>query len=819
MLKNYLTTAFRSLLRNKLTSFINVAGLALSMTSALMIYLFVVDELSYDRQNEKVDRTYRVTRNFLDNNGVSRLHLASVAPPIGPLLKNDYGEIETMARTLQFGLVMAIEENGERKKIATENDVYMAEPDLFKIFDIEVMHGNRDKSLERPFTVILSESTARKYFETTDVIGKHLKAGQKIDLEVTGVYRDFPLQSHWHPDFLIAFSTLNDSTIYGRKGLETNWGNNAFTTYLLLSPGTDARKLEAQFPDFLDKHFGPFAKANFGAPPTFVASRVTELYLQQVTDIHLRSHLDDELEVGGDINNVYVMSIIGGFIILIACFNFINLSTARATKRSKEVGLRKVVGAFRKQLIIQYLSESVLVAFLALALSLPLSMAALQWLNGFTGKGIVLDFQTGMPVLIGLAFFATIVGILAGIYPAFVISSFRPALVLKGQKGSSPGSGLIRKVLVVSQFSISIVLIIATVITGQQLNYLNTRDLGFDKDHVVTLPYYNELSENYDAFYNELTKSSTIRNATRSSRIPTGRLLDSQGSPRVMKGDSLVNTGITLKMVAVDHEFFDTYGIRLAAGRAFSKSSTTDDSLAFMINETAARQIGWTTNEEGINQDFLYGGVKGKLIGIVSDFHFESLHQDFVPISFLVGNNNFYNNLTVKIAGDNLQAGLEQLEKTWRSFLPVRPFDYQFTSDRYALLYKAEQNQGQLFTIFSGLAIFIACLGLFGLATFNTLQRVKEIGIRKVLGASVPGILVLLSREIVVLILAANLIAWPVAWYAMNLWLGSFAFHVDMNPVVYLLAALAAVAVALVTVSTQTFRAAMTNPSNTLRYE
>jgi len=817
MLKNYLTTAFRSLQRNKLTAFINVAGLALSMTSALMIFLFVTDEFRYDKHHAKLDRTYRVTRNFLDVNGVPRLHLAAVAPPIGPLLKNDFGEIEQMARTLQFGAVMAIEENGERKKIATENDAYMAEPELLNIFDIEIVSGNPDKALDRPMSVMLSESSAQKYFETTDIIGKHLRAGQNLDLEVTGVYKDFPVQSHWHPSFLISFSTLNDSTIYGRRRLETSWGNNAFTTYLLLEPGSDAAKLQAQFPGFLDKHFGPFAIANFGAPPTFVASKVTTLFMQKVSDIHLRSHLDDELEVGGNINNVYMMTVIGAFIVLIACFNFINLSTARATKRSKEVGLRKVVGAFRKQLITQYLSESVLVSLLAFALSVPLSFLALRWLNDFTDKSIILDMTSGVPVILGLFAFSVGVGLLAGVYPAFVISSFKPAYVLKGQQGSSKGNAAIRKVLVVSQFAISIILIIATGITTLQLNYLNSRELGFDKEGVITLPYYNELSDSYDAFYNELTRSALIKNATRSSRIPTGRLLDSQGSPSIMKGDSLINTGVTLKMVAIDYEFFDTYNIEMASGRMFSKSIPTDDSLAFIINETAARKLGWATNEEGINKDFVYGGVRGKLIGIVKDFHFESLHQEYVPMSFFV-QNNFYNNLTVKFAGNNKEA-LEHLEKTWRSFLPIRPFDYQFTSDRYDRLYDAEQKQGQLFSLFSGLAIFIACLGLFGLATFNTLQRVKEIGIRKVLGASVPGILMLLSREIVILIVVANLIAWPMAWYFMDMWLGSFAFHVSINPLVFIGAAVAAVLLALVTVSTQTIKAAMTNPSNTLRYE
>lgn len=818
MLKNYLTTAFRSLLRNKLTSFINIAGLALAMTSALMIYLFVSDELKYDQHHANADRIYRVTRNFLSADGVPNLHLATVAPPIGPLLKNDFGEIEKMARTLQFSLVMAVEENGERTKMAAENDVYMAEPELLQIFDIPLVSGNPDKVLEHPMTVILSEETADKYFQTTDVIGKHLKAGRSLDLEVTGVFKNFPAQSHWHPDFLVSFSTLNDSTVYGRRQLETSWGNNAFSTYLLLEPGADPKKLEAQLPAFLNKHFGPFAIANFGAPPTFVASAVTTLFVQKITDVHLRSHLDDELEISGNINNVYMMSVIGFFIILIACFNFINLSTARATKRAKEVGLRKVVGAFKNQLVIQYLSESVLVAILAFLLSAVLSAAATPWLNQFTGKAIVLDLASGWPLFLGLLAFAFVVGLLAGVYPAFIISSFRPATVLKGHHGSPKGNAGIRKVLVVSQFSISIVLIIATAVTTQQLSYLNSRDLGYDKDRVITLPIYSQLPEVYESFYNELTKESSIQNVTCSSRLPTTRLLDSQGAPSIMKGDSLTVTGVVLKYLAIDYEFFDTYGIPMAAGRNFSKAIPTDDSLAFIINETAARQMGWKTNEEAIDQDFLYGGVRGKLIGIVRDFHFESLHQEIAPMSFVLYPRD-YGSLSVKLAGEKMQQGIEHLEKTWKSFLPTRPFDYQFTSDRYARLYDAERKEGQLYSIFSGLAIFIACLGLFGLATFNTLQRIKEIGIRKVLGASVPGILGLLSREIVVLVLAANLLAWPAAWYLMTTWLDSFAFHITLSPLTFLFSAVAAIVVALLTVSMQTVRAALTNPSQTLRYE
>jgi len=818
MIKNYLKVALRSILRSRLTSFINLMGLTLAMTAAVLIYLFVVDELSYDRYHTKADRVYRVTREFFDQQGVSTLNLSSVAPPVGPLIKNDFAEAQLMARTLQYPIVMAIEENGERKKIATEQNVFVVEPDIFNILDIKIVSGEPRKALENPRTVMISKAAAEKYFGTTDVIGKQLKGGRRLDLEVTGVFENFPGQTHWHPDFLISFSTLYDSTIYGRKQLDTNWGNNAFSTYLVFDEGTDVKKIEARFPALLDKYLTPFAKAN-GAPQNFQASRATKLSLQSIKDIHLRSHLDDEIEQGGNINNVYMMSIIGVFIVLIACFNFVNLSTARATKRAKEVGLRKTVGAFRNQLIGQYLSESVLVSFFALIMATGAAWVALQWLNDFTGKHLALHLNTNWPMTLGLVGFALLVGLLAGIYPAFVISSFKPALVLKGQQGSVKGKGGIRKVLVVAQFAISIVLIIATMVTTQQLGFLNNVNLGFDKDRLVTLTYYNELGINYDAFYNELIKSSTIVNAGRSSRIPTGRLLDSQGPIFITKDNEYVQSTVSLKYITTDWDFFKTYGVTFAAGRDFSRNVKSDDSLGYIINEAAAKAFGWKTYADGIDKDFQYGPTKGKLIGVVSDFHFESLHQRIVPMVFLPLKQSYYNYLTVKIAGAHFQEGVEHLQKVWKSFLPIRPFEYQFTSERYRKLYEAEQKENQLFTIFSGLAIFIASLGLFGLATFNTMQRIKEIGIRKVLGASISSILGILSREIVILVLIANAVAWPVAWILMGKWLNSFAYHIDMSLLAYLMAAFSAVFIALITVSAQTIKAAMTNPSKTLRYE
>jgi len=819
MIRNYITVAFRNIFRNKLTAFINITGLALAMSCALMIYLYISDELKFDKYNTRADRAYRITRDFLSEDGSTNLRLANVAPPIGPLAKNDFGEIEKMARTANFGFVIGLEEDGELKKIFTEEHLFMAEPEIFQIFDFSFISGNPKESLSRPFTVMLSEETAEKYFGDKNAIGKRLRGGNRFDLEVTGVYKSLPRQSHWHPDLLVSFSTLNDSLVYGKKGLETNWGNNAFGTYILLEEGANAMHLEAQMPEFLKKHFGPYAISNWGAPADFDAAKSTRLHVEKVTSIHLLSHRDDELEAGGNMTNVYVMAIIGIFIVLIACFNFVNLSTARATRRAKEVGLRKAVGAFKNQLVNQYLSESVLIALLAMGLSLLLSYSSIGWLNNFTSKALSLNFFKQWDVLVSLIGFAAFVGILAGIYPAFVISSYKPAIVLKGQQGIAKGKGGIRKALVIAQFSISTFLIISTAIIFQQLRYLNSSSLGYDKNKVITLPHYSELANSYDVFYNELTKSSLIKNVSRSVLVPTSRLLNSSGPPKIIKGDSLISTKVETKMVYADTEFFKTYGMEIVAGRDFDKSIKTDDSLAFIINETAAREYGWKSPDEGINKDFAYNGTTGKLIGIVKDFHFESLHQRIVPIVFFPVKANSYNDLTVKISGDNFQEGVAYLEKVWKEFLPNRPFEYNVLSDRYDKLYEVEQKQSQLFSIFSGLAIFIACLGLFGLATFNTMQRIKEIGIRKVLGATVPSILTLLSKEIIILIVIANIFAWPLAWIFMGKWLDSFAYHIDMNILIYVGTAVLAVLIALVTVSIQTIKAAMTNPASTLHYE
>lgn len=810
MLLNYFKIAVRSILRSKLTAVINISGLAIAMTCCLLIYAYISDEVIYDRYHQNADKIYRVTRNFLSPDGTVSLHLGHLAPPFGPLLKNDFTDIREVARALKSNVLFAIEEGGERKVTFQEPNTFIVEPSIFKIFTIPVLSGNPETALERPMCVMLSEETAKQYYGTTDIIGRRLKVVDAFELEITGVYESFPAQSHWHPNILVSFSTLNDDSIYGRERLETNWGNNAFATYILVNDEFDPKKTAAQFPAFIDRHMGPSEAPDAPAPSVW-----TNLFLQPLTDIHLYSHLDSELEANGNINNVYMMGAIGLFIILIACFNFINLSTARASKRAKEVGLRKVAGAYRHQLITQFLSESICIALLSLVIATAVTWFTLPWLNEFTGKSLQLNTFTHADLAFVIIAATVLVGAVAGVYPALVISGFKPVLILKGQNVSGKKGG-VRKALVVTQFAVSIVLIIATLVTIRQLNYMNERDLGYDKDQVLTMLYGGDgITERFEAFRNEILKNTTVKNVARSSRVPTGRLLDSQGA-KVQQGDTLASTDVTIKYVRVDHDFFDTYGIPVVAGRNFSREIKSDDSLAFILNENAVKMIGWTS-EEAVGKEFSYGSRNGRVVGVVRDFHFESLHENIVPVVFTLGGG--YGKISVALSGNNMQAGVQHLEKVWKEFVPERPFEYEFLSEAYQHLYSSEQKQSQLFLIFSALAIFIAALGLFGLTTFNTLQRTKEIGIRKVLGASVGSILRLLTREIVILILIANAIAWPVAWYLMDSWLDSFAYRINIGPVIYSLAGLTAIALAMITVSSQTIRAAMSNPATTLRNE
>lgn len=809
MIRNYLKIAFRNLMKYRFISFINLFGLTVGLTCCLLILAYILNELSYDRYHKEPENIYRVTRAFRNpETGAPSLNLGTIAPPFGPLLQNDFKEIRKMTRLLPNGTTPMRYED----KMFNEQNVYFADEHLFDVFKVNVVKGNAAKALQDPYKVMLSQTIAKKYFGNEDPMNKMIRLDNNLNMMVTGVFESFPANTHIHPEIMISFNTLRDSAVYGEQNLRNNWGNNSFFTYMLMPAGFKPEKMEAQFPAFLNRHFPQEGESKFKP------SDWTSLSLQKLTDIHLHSHTDFEAEENGDIKRVYVFSAIALFILLIACINYMNLSTARSALRAREIGVRKVVGAQRKEIIAQFLSESILVSYMALILAFALTWVSLPGLNKLSGLSLTPQILMRWDVLVPVLLVPFVVGILSGIYPALFMSSFRPVLVLKGLFKVGGGNISFRQVLVTLQFAISIILIISTAVVFRQLKYMQDKSLGFDREHVVTMPYNTGLTERWDAFRNELLANSNIKDAGRSSRIPTGRLLDASGST-IQRGDTLAPTNADIKFVAADHDFVTTYGVKVVAGRNFSRDFGTDTG-SFLLNEAAVKVLGLKNNEDAIGKNFTYGGRRGKLIGVFNDFHFESMHQKIVPLVLLVPRNqNNYGNISMKIAGNNIQATLGFIETTWKKFLPEVPYQFTFLDENFDRLYQAEERQGTLFTIFACIAIFIACLGLFGLSAFAITQRIKEIGIRKVLGANVSTIVTLLSKDFLKLVAIAAVIAFPVAWYAMSTWLQDFAYRINIPVWIFLVAGILAALVALVTISFQAIKAALANPVKSLRTE
>ncbi|SDD21362.1 putative ABC transport system permease protein [Mucilaginibacter pineti] len=809
MLKNYLRSALRNITRHKFISFINIFGLTVGLTCCLLIMVYVINELNYDKFNTNAEDIYRVTRSFNTGDGVETLHLGAVAPPFGPLLKNEFPDIKKVTRIYPSGNLTV----RYKDKLITEKEGCFADENFFDFFSVKTTKGDPKSALSEPFTVMMTQELAHKYFGNEDPINKVIRLSNQFDVKVTGIYEPFPGNSQLHPKMLLSFNTLKDSAVYGKKNLETNWGNNAFFTYLLFPKGYNVDKVAARFPAFLDKYVHDVGQAGNSHE-----SRNSKLYFQKFLDIHLHSHLDDEIEQNGDIKRVLIFSSIALFILLIACINYMNLSTARSALRAREIGIRKVIGAQQKEIIVQFLSESVLITTFSLVLALAITAAVIPLVNKFSG--LALSFQLLNQPQIIAAIIATpfIIGIISGIYPAIFMSSFKPVKVLKGLLKVGSGSISFRKVLVVIQFSISIILIVATTIVFQQLKYMQQKSLGFNKDHILTMrnPF---TPAQFEVFKNELTRAGVVKDMTRSSRIPTGRLLDNQGVSVIQNG-TVQSVDAVLKYVNTDYGFITTYGMKMAAGRNFSKDYGTD-SNNYVINTSAAKVLGWHTPDKAIGKTISYGGVNGKIVGVVNDFHFESLHQKIIPLLMRMPSfaNNSYNRLSVKVSGNNLQSALSTIEQSWKKYQPEVPFEYVFLDDRFQVLYNTEQQQGSLFTIFSFIAIFIACLGLFGLSAFTITQRVKEIGVRKVLGASIPQIVTELSKDFLKLVLIASVIALPIAWYSMNKWLLDFAFRISIQWWVFLMAGVIALIIAFVTISFQSIKAASANPVKSLRSE
>ncbi len=798
MLKNYFKIALRNLLKHKGFSFINILGLSVGLTCCLLIGLYINEEMSYDRFHENADETYRFTREFMSQDGSTSLHLSRLAPPFGYYLKDFYeSDIEKIGRFLTTSGTV---EYGE--KLFNETNIGFADPEIIDILTFESIQGDLRTALASPGSIVISESVAEKYFGNSDPMGKTLRIFNQADLLVQGVYKDWPDNSSFDLEMMGDFSVV-EQFYGGRDNLLQAWGSNNFSTLFTLTETGTVDGILNRMEEFMKIQLGENA-------PTW-----TRLHVQKLTDIHLTSNLSDELGQNSDITYVYIFTSIAILILLIACINYMNLATARSARRAKEVGMRKVFGAGKSSLVGQFLTESILLTFFSVLLSIVFTSLILPFFREFTDLNLAFDVLENIGLIAIVFSGALIVGILAGSYPAFYLSAFRPLEVMRGSKGSAPGkSGLLRKILVVAQFSISVVLIISTVVVFQQLNYMQNKDLGYTTDQMMVLNMSNEIGANYETFKNEVLNISGVKSLGGSSRVPSGQLLDSQGAQADVDGQ-MVPTQIVIKVLRVDEDFVPNYEMNLSAGRNFSEDYTRD-SANFILNEKSIGIIGWKDAEEAIGKRMIYGGVSGQVVGVVEDFHFESLQSEIVPIIITRGQSNI-NFMSIKIEGGSIRESVNEIEQTYANFSPSTPIQYNFLDDRFNNLYQSESQRSQLFTIFSGLAIFLACLGLFGLASFTVAQRGKEISIRKVLGASVNQIVSSLSKEFILLVSIAMLLAAPIGWYFMNDWLDGYAYRVGLGITPFLIAGGIALLIAFSTISMQTFKAAFSNPANRLR--
>ncbi len=812
MFKNYLKIASRNLFKYKTYTLINILGLSVGIACTILILLFVKDELSYDKFYKNHDRIYRVTREWLNNDGESSLHLARVAPPIAMLLKNDYPDlIEEIAR-VRAGFNTLIKLDDGRSFV--EQELFWAEENFFRIFDYEFIYGNPESALKEPNSIVLTKSIAEKYFGDENPVDKVINYEDRVSLKVTGVINNLPQNTHFQFDILGSFKTL--VPVFGEEYFRTNWSSNNYLTYILFPENVTPETLESRFPEFLDRHLSDREGDGTVDTPVRMPHETNILHLQRLTDIHLKSHLSSEVGENGNIDNIYLFVIIALFILGIACINFMNLATARSAKRAREIGMRKVLGALRQQLVYQFLGESFFISLLSLIVAIIMVELMLPSFNTFAGKELSLNIFSDPFIGGGLVLFLFIVSLISGSYPAAYLSGFIPVEVLKSKVGLKSGSILFRKILVVSQFTISIALIIAVGIVIDQMKFMQNKDLGFTKEQIVLLPADNTMWDKAESIKGRLKMNPGVVNASFSRLVPSDRLLNSWGA-RTKDGDNPGQVPFRIAVIEIDYDFFNTYDMEIVAGRMQSREFASDSAEAFVLNEEAVKKLGWLPVENAVGRPFVYGNRSGRIVGVVADNNFESLHNKIAPQIYVIQPQ--VHRVSVRVNPENLKATLAFLENEWSGLRPDYPFEYTFLDERFEELYREEARLGELTGMFSGLAIFIACLGLFGLASFEAEQKTKEIGIRKTLGATVSSIVINLSSEFLKLVLISNLIAWPVAFWGMKEWLGTFAYSTSISAVTFIMAGTAALIISLLTVSFQSVKAALANPIKSLHYE
>jgi putative ABC transport system permease protein len=805
--------------KQRLYSIVNLTGLAIGIACCLLIGLFVLHELSFDRYHANADRIYRFSLDYSLDGGAD-VHLAAMAAPVASRLKQDFPGILETTQISRCGTA----DNGAT--FSTEDVTYydtgqgMADNSVFRVFDFDWLHGDPATALERPGTVVLTESAAVRYFGTTDALGKTLLfENGTATLEVTGVIGDLPDNTH------LNFSLL--MSIASAPFFLEQWGQTCFHTYALVADGTDVGAIQARAGEFFERHL-----------PENVSAVIenASFTVQPVTDIHLHSRRQAEMRPSGSLATVYTFATIAAFVLAIACINFMNLATARGAQRAKEVGVRKAVGGSRAQMVAQFLGESIMIVLIAVLLAVAIVELVTPTFEAFLQKDLSFASLRDPRVLAALAALCVLVGLAAGSYPAFYLSAFKPAQVLKGDVTRSTRAAAFRRVLVVTQFSISIALLIATATVYQQLRYARNIELGYDKDRIVvmTASAIQGLGTQWEALKREWLSSPDITDVTASTLVPATPIEDSSA----LRVEGARSELPSASMLRVEFDFFETYGIDLLAGRTFDERFGTDRLAArggdgsgftgsFVLNAQAVRQLGLTPEQAvGRVAEVPLNGISGTIIGVVADTYFESVHSALKPLGYVVPAPPQQGNLfatireaSIRVTGNNLQDTLAHIDETWTRFLPDQSITRRFLDQDFQALYEDEERQGRLFLYFSALAILIACLGLVGLASFTAEQRTKEIGVRKVMGGTVYDIVRLFTGEFSRLVLIANLIAWPAAYFLMRRWLEGFAYRIDLDPLVFFGSAALALAVTLLTVGVIAARAAGTKPIRSLRYE
>jgi len=801
MLKNYLKTAIRSLTKNRAFSIINILGLAIGMAACLFILQYVTYELSYDNFHANKDNLYRLQLDRYDRGELSTQWAAGCAG-IGPALKENFPEVKEFVKMHSSNTVLSYKDLSFR-----ENRVHYVTEAFFNVFSYKLLKGVDSLVLKEPYKMVISESTAKKYFKEEDPVGKTMTLNGGVDFEVTGVFEDVPENTHMKFDILYSFETYVALT---NETARTAWQWDGFHTYILLEPGTDPLDFEAKLPAFVEEQEGEeLQQFNAGM----------EFHLQPIEDIHLYSNFMFEFETNGDGKTVYALLIIAFFILIIAWVNYINLSTAKSLDRAREIGVRKVLGSYKTQLISQFLIESLVLNLLAALLAVLLIVILVPQFNALTGQNISFALLFNYQFWISLIIIFSIGAVLSGIYPAFIMSSFKPVSVLKGKQSSSIGGNLLRRVLVVFQFIASVTLIVGTITVYKQITYMRNQDLGVSIDQTLVIRGPNVVDSTYSSMFNtfktELLRNSAIGNITASTAVPGAQPGWNAGGIRLVHEDA--SKSKQYKILGFDYDFVEAYGLEILAGRNFSEEFSNDQATV-LFNQSAVAYMGFDDLEEALDKDINFWGDTFKIVGVLKDYHQESLKSNFEPLIFrLIPNaQNYY---SVKIVTNDIRNTIGSIETEFKALFPGNPFDYFFLDDHFNQQYKADIQFGKVFGTFAGLAIFIACLGLFGLSAFTAIQRTKEIGIRKVMGASVQNILSLLTKDFSKLVLIAIVISSPISWYIMNNWLQSFAYKIELSWWIFLVSGLVVIMIALLTVSIHTLKAAASNPVKSLRYE